>query len=112
MAPQRRLGARAVGAVPCGGGGWRAGAGDEGDAGQGGGVAQGGAVHEGDQGLPAVRILPHGGADTPVAGRALRDARRARQRGAPPGAQGVLQLAHLPAALHRRRVLRRMRHHR
>jgi len=59
-----------------------------------------------------VRILPHRRADPAIARRSLRDALRARQRGPPPGAQGVLQLAHLPAALHRRRVLRRMRHHR
>ena len=96
-------GARPVGAVPGG-----AEPGDAGDAGQGRGVQQGGAVHEGHQGLPAVRLLPHRRADPALARRALRHARRARQRGAPAGAQGVLQLAHLPAALHRRRVLRRM----
>jgi hypothetical protein len=101
------LGARPVGAVLGG-----AEPGDAGDSGQGGELAQGGAVHEGDQGLPAVRILPHRRADPPLTGRALRDTRRARQRGAPAGTQGVFQLAHLPAALHRRRVLWRMRHHR
>jgi hypothetical protein len=98
---------RPVGVVPSG-----AEPGDARDAGQGGGVAQGFAVHEGDQGLPAVRVLPHRRADPPLARRALRDARRAHERGAPAGAQGLLQLAHLPAALHRRRVLWRMRHHR
>ena len=67
-------------------------------------------VHEGHAGRAAVRVQQHGGADPQLPRRGVRDEERVGLRGAPERHQGVQQLAHDPAGVHRRRVRWRVRH--
>src|SRR5262249_40752270 len=68
------------------------------------------ALHEGDATRAAVRLFGHRRADPRHAGPRVHDGERARRPAHPRGHQGVLELAHDPAALRRRRVRRRLRH--